>query len=247
MIKSIPILLPILALISSGCDVIDASLNAERIRGSGRMIQEKRDVRGFDRIRLEGMGEMNLRPGDRESLSIEAEDNILPRIQSVVEGGTLVVRIERGVNVSPTIGIRYGVTFKELSSLELSGSGKILAAPIRSREFSIHLPGSGEIRLDDLTADALTASISGSGSIHVPGRVTSQSIRISGSGDYDGQNLQSRSADVSVSGSGDSTVWVQEDLSASISGSGKIDYYGNPKISQHISGSGRVRNVGDRP
>jgi hypothetical protein len=101
--------------------------------------------------------------------------------------------------------------------------------------------------MDELAADTLNAEISGSGSIKIPGKVASQRIRISGSGDYDGCNLRSRSADVSVSGSGDSSVWVEDDLTAHISGSGTVDYYGNPKVSRSISGSGKVRNIGDRP
>jgi hypothetical protein len=247
MIKRIPLLLPLFAFVLSGCDIIDASLNAERIRGSGRIIQEKRDVRGFTEVRLASVGELNIQQSDRESLSIEAEDNILPKIITEVEGDRLVIRTERGVSISPTVTVRYSLTVKDLTGLELSGSGKIHAAAIRSQDFRLRLPGSGEIRLDGLTADTLAAEISGSGKIEVPGKVVSQKVRISGSGDYDGHNLQCRSADVSVSGSGDSTVWVQDDLSASISGSGKVDYYGNPKVSKHVSGSGGIHGLGDRP
>lgn len=247
MMKHIPLLLPLFALVLSGCDIIDSELNAQRIRGSGRIIQENRDVQGFTGVKLTGVGELNITQGGRESLTIEADDNILPKIKSNVEGETLVIGVERGVSVSPTVTIRYTLVAKELTDLELSGSGKINTAAIRSQNFSVRLPGSGEIRLDDLTADALTAEISGSGRISVPGNVVSQKVHISGSGDYDGGNLKSRSADISVSGSGDSTVWVQDDLSAHISGSGKVEYYGNPRVSQHISGSGKVRNIGDRP
>jgi hypothetical protein len=247
MVKRIPLILPLFALLLSGCDVIDASLNAERIRGSGKVIQEKRDVRGFSEVRLATVGELSIQQTDRESLNIEAEDNILPRIISEIEGGRLVIRTERGVSISPTVTIRYTLTVRDLQTLELSGSGTIHTTAIRSQDFSLRLPGSGEIRLDGLTADSLNAEISGSGKIEVPGKVGSQRVHISGSGDYDGRNLQSRSADVSVSGSGDSTVWVQDDLTAHISGSGKVDYYGNPKVSQHVSGSGGVHSLGNRP
>ncbi len=247
MIKRIPWFLPLLAVALSGCEIIDAGLNSEHIRGSGKVIQEKRDVSGFDGVKLASTGEMDLRQGDRESLTIEAEDNLLPKIITAVEGGTLVIRTERGVSLSPTVTIHYSVTVKNLANLELSGSGKISAGPIRSNDFSLHLPGSGSIRLEDLTAETLSASISGSGSIQLPGKVTSQKVRISGSGDYDGRNLQSRSTDISVSGSGDSTVWAQDELSAHISGSGHVDYYGSPRVTQHVSGSGRIRNIGDHP
>lgn len=240
-------LLPFLAFSLCGCGVLEQELSAERVRGSGRMIQQDRDVHGFEKVRLACVGDLNIRQGDREALNIEAEDNILPRIRTDVEGGELVIRTEHSVSLSPTTTIRYTLMVKALAGLELSGSGKIHTSAIRSRDFSIRLSGSGDIGLDELTAETLTTSISGSGSIKLPGKVTSQNVRISGSGDYDARELQSRSADITVSGSGDSTIWAQEELSARISGSGKVDYYGNPRVSQHVSGSGKIHNAGARP
>lgn len=247
MSKRTLLLLPFVAIVLSGCEVITDGLNAERIRGSGKVIQEKRDVSGFNRVRLACEGEMNLQQSGRESLTIEAEDNIMPEITTDVEGGRLVIRVQRGVSISPTVTIRYTLTVKDLSAVELTGSGKIHTSALQSDDFSVRLPGSGEIRIDELAANNLTAEISGSGSIEVPGKVNSQRVRISGSGDYDGHNLQSQSADISVSGSGDCKVWVQKQLSAHISGSGAVEYYGNAEVSKHIGGSGGVRKLGDRP
>ncbi len=241
------LLLSLLAFALSGCDVIDASLNSERIRGSGKVVQDNRAVSGFDQVRLRGVGELSIQQTGRESLTIEGEDNLLPRIQTDVQGGVLTIGVERGVSISPTVTLRYTLTVKDISALELSGSGDILTGALRSRNFELHLPGSGHIRLGDLTADSLVAGISGSGRIEVRGQVASQRIRISGSGDYEGGNLQSQSAEVSVSGSGDSKVWARDDLSAHISGSGTVEYYGNPRVDKHVSGSGSVRNLGDRP
>jgi hypothetical protein len=51
--------MPLLALLLSGCDVgeiVDAGLRAERIRGSGRVTQENRDVRGFTGVELASVG-----------------------------------------------------------------------------------------------------------------------------------------------------------------------------------------------
>jgi hypothetical protein len=247
MLKRIYLLSTLSALLLSGCGVANEVFNAERIRGSGRVIEEKRDVRGFTEVRLSAVGELSVQQGDGESLTIEAEDNILPRIRTDVEGGALVIRVDRGFSISPTVTIRYNLTVKELAALEVSGSGEIRTGTIRSRDFRMRVSGSGDIRLGELTADTLTMEISGSGTIKAPGKVSSQRIRISGSGDYDGTDLQSRSADIAISGSGDSKVWVQDDLSANISGSGRVDYYGTPKVSQHTSGSGKIHNLGSRP
>lgn len=243
----IPLLLPFLALVLSGCDIVDAGLRAERIRGSGKVIQENRDVRGFTGVELASVGDLSIQQGDRESLTIEAEDNILPRILTEVEGGKLIIRTERGVSISPTVPVHYTLTARELSDLELSGSGDIRTNTIKSQDFRIRLSGSGGIRMGELAASTLTTELSGSGSIEVPGKVASQRVRISGSGDYDGGNLQSQSADILVSGSGDSKVWARDELSVHVSGSGRVDYYGNPRVTKHVSGSGNIHQLGDRP
>ncbi|HYK91019.1 MAG TPA: head GIN domain-containing protein [Acidobacteriota bacterium] len=245
--KRIPLLLPLFALALSGCEIIDEGLRAERVRGSGKVIQEKRDVRGFSGVKLASVGDLSIRQGNQESLTVEAEDNILPLIKTEVEGGTLTIRTERGVSLSPTVPVRYTLVVKELGDVELSGSGNIRTEAIKSQDFRVRLSGSGGVRLGELTANTLTSEISGSGHVEVPGKVASQKVHISGSGDYDGSNLHSQSADISVSGSGDSKVWVEDELVVHVSGSGSVDYYGNPKVSQHTSGSGRIHNLGNRP
>ncbi len=248
MTKCTPWLLPLVAVMLSGCEIGDAVFNSEHIRGSGRVVQEKRDVRGFNQVRLSGVGNLEIQQGNHEeSLTVEADDNIMPRIRTDVEDGTLVIGLEPRVSVSPTAAIRYQLTVRELSALGVSGSGDIHSASLRGQAFGVHVSGSGKIMLDELTATTLTADISGSGTVEMSGKVDSQNIHISGSGDYDCGRLQSDSTEVTVSGSGDSRVWADKNLGVHVSGSGNVEYYGNPQVSKRVSGSGGVRKLGDRP
>jgi hypothetical protein len=239
-------ILPVFASFICGCGVLNDVMTAERVHGSGIVVKENREVRGFSKVRLASQGELSIRQGNEESLAIETDDNILPKIKTVVESGRLTIETERGVSVSPTAGIRYTLMVKDLDNLELSGSGKVHAGPLHSGSFVARLPGSGTIRLDALEAGALQAEISGSGNIEIAGMVKRQEAHISGSGKYDAPDLQCKAADVSISGSGHITLWAQESLAAHISGSGSVGYYGNPALTKNISGSGSVRHIGDR-
>jgi len=238
--------LPILALILSACDFVDAGFDSQRIRGSGKVTRVQRDVSGFREVRFTSVGEVTLDQSGSESLEIEAEENLLPYMRIEVQGGRLLIGTERGVSLAPTTTIRYRLTVKEIEAIELSGSGKIVTSPLTCSEMELNLPGSGEIRIGGLSARVLEASISGSGDIEVPGKVSRVTVDISGSGEYDGGGLESDTADVSISGSGDATVWVRDRLSASISGSGDVDYYGEPSVTKRVSGSGGVRGRGAR-
>lgn len=237
MAKRMAWLLPVLACLFCGCDVLDEALTSERIQGSGKVVQENRDVNGFNEVNFAGSGELNLQQGNKESLTVAADDNLLPYIRTEVSGGKLVIGIQRGVSVSPSKPIRYTLVVRTLDALELSGSGKTRAGPLHSGDFSVHLSGSGDIVMEALDAATLEADISGSGNMEILGKVGRQRIQISGSGRYDAPDLECQTADVSVSGSGESVLWVRESLSAHISGSGSVRYYGSPSVTRKVSGS----------
>ncbi len=219
---------------------------AERIRGSGKVIRQSRDVSGFNEVAFGGSGELSLRQGNEDSMAIEADDNLLPYIETDVRGGRLVIGPRRGVSLSPSTRIRYTLSVKDLNGLEVSGSGNARTGPVRSQDFSIRVSGSGEIRMDSLEAAALKTDISGSGDVEVPGKIEWQDVRISGSGRYQAPDLESRTADISISGSGDATIRVRESLTAHVSGSGSVGYYGSPSVTRKVSGSGSIRQLGDR-
>ena len=244
--KPLLTLLLLTACLSVACEDITGAMYAERIQGSGKIVSEPRNVGGFSEVALRGSGELMISQGNTESLTVEADDNILPRIATVVEGNKLSIGMERGISVSPSKTIRYTLMVRDLSNVELSGSGTIRAGNVRSGEFQVRLSGSGEIRIDGLSASSLRSQISGSGNIEIRGKVDQQEVRISGSGDYSASELQSESTSVTTSGSGDAKVWAEKELSVRISGSGDVDYHGNPSVNKHVSGSGNVRSAGNR-
>lgn len=215
------------------------------VRGSGKMTTENRSVSGFDQVSVTGSGDLTIKVGDQESLTIEAEDNILPYITSDVSGGKLELGTKRGYSINPTRPIRYNLTVKSLKDVSMVGSGSITGADLKADDFKITLLGSGNIKLDRLTASTLTVQLTGSGNIDVNGKAQTQEVRIPGSGKYTAGDLESDSAKTSITGSGQITVWAKNTLDVSISGSGEVAYFASPKITQKISGSGSVRSLGE--
>ena len=86
------ILICLLTLLSftSGCVL---PLKTTRVIGSGNVISEVRSVSKFDSISLIGIGTLIVEQGNRESLEIIAEDNIIEYLQSKVVGKNL--RLEK--------------------------------------------------------------------------------------------------------------------------------------------------------
>ena len=77
-------------------------------RFSGNMESESRSVSGFTAIKLTGSGEVTIDQTGTDSLTIEADDNVLPKVTSNVVDGTLMLGVEG--NVSSSTPIKFVVT-----------------------------------------------------------------------------------------------------------------------------------------
>jgi hypothetical protein len=217
------------------------------VRGSGVTVSETREVSNFDRVELKSIGELTIIQGEPESLTIEAESNIVRRIQTEVWGGTLTIEFTGGGlgDVIPTESIRYELTMKDISGIKLSGAGRIYSASIATRNLDLDVSGVGDVIIDNLEANDLDVDLTGAGTIDVAGKIGDQEIKLSSVGNYSAGGLESNRARVTLSGAGTATLWVTEELDVGISGVGSVDYYGDPVVSQDISGLGRLNNLGN--
>ncbi len=197
--------------------------------GSGIVVQETREIGRVDKVVFEGIGKLVITQGSETSLEIEAEDNILPRIVTEVERGTLTIRFdtERWENIiRPTKPIVFHLQVEDLAELGLSGLG--------------------DVELIDLKLDALMVRLSGAGTIAASGSANQMDINVSGAGSYDAGDLESGVVSINLSGAGNAVVWASESLNVSISGLGNVSYYGNPVLHQSVTGLGNIQSMGDR-
>jgi hypothetical protein len=239
-LTTVMVLIPaLLIFLLAGCTVV---------RGSGNIVSEPREVSDFTGVALSGSGNLTITQGDNETLTVEADDNVMEWIETEVRSGTLHLGFRSGVNIINTSrAIEYRLTVRDLNSLTVSGSGNANAENLVGEDVTITVSGSGEVQIDELTASTVTVVISGSGDVDVNGGAAEQqAITVSGSGQYRAADLPSESADVDISGSGDATLWVAEMLDIVVSGSGNLDYYGTPQVNQRVSGSGDVRSLGTK-
>ncbi len=205
-----------LALLAVGSVVTACSATA----GSGQLATQSRQVSGFTSVELTGVGELSIDQTGTESLTVAAEDNLLPLLTSEVEGDTLILGKKPNTRIVTTKPITYTLTMKDITGLAVSGSGTINAPK--------------------LTTDALRIEISGSGMITTAGNADDQSLEISGSGRYLADGLTSKTTTAEISGSGTANVVASDALDVKISGSGTLTYSGNPQVTQTVSGSGRL-------
>lgn len=210
------------------------------------LIQERRDVTGFDEVILEGSGYITLVQGEQDGLVIEADEDLLPRLKSDVEDGRLRLGLRNWWDYlihfmhSP---VHYFVTMRQVRGVSISGSGKLEAGQVQTDRLRLKTSGTSEMRIADLRAGDVETSFSGSGKVSLGGAAEALTVRISGSGSVRAEEMDCADVRVHISGSGSVRVRASSRLDVHISGSGEIGYIGQPAVTQHISGSGRVSEI----
>jgi hypothetical protein len=220
----------------------------DQVQGSGHLSTQSRQVGHFDGVALGLPATLELHIGNNEGVTVEADDNLQPLIETVVEDGTLKIRAQkRGMHLRAHT-LKIVVTARGIERVALGGTGSIVAAPLHSPKLRFDIGGSGSIKVANVQTDALAATIGGSGELKVDGGAARQvSITIAGSGDVDLGRVKADGASVKMAGSGGATVWAAKTLTVTVAGSGDVNYYGDPAVSQSMLGSGQVRRLGAAP
>jgi len=237
----------LLAIGVAGSLVADTALAATMIvnggnlvEGSGKVTEETRNASGYSRLVLSGPMDVQLKHTGAEKVVVRADDNIVPLIDTRVEGGKLIVETKQGASFRTRNKILVLVEFKQIDAVLLHGSGDVLADDIKAGIFEGTIKGSGNIKIGKLDADTVAISIAGSGNFDARGRAGKIGLMIEGSGDVHVEDLQAKSAAVRIAGSGDALVNASESLQARITGSGDVHYRGNPQVEKKVDGSGSV-------
>lgn len=260
-------ILVLVALMSSilACNVnFGNTVNINTVRGSGSVVTENRAVSNISSVELATTGTLHITIGDKESLAIEAEDNLMGYIQTDVNLGRLVIHTKEGTTLQPTKPINYLLTVTKLSAVTISSDGDIETSDLTSDSFSTTISSSGNLSISSLNCTSLkvkssssgntvignlnsgsiSVTISSSGNIEIQnGQAEQQNIQISSSGEYHANALVSSIADVTISSSGSATIRVSDQLSGMISSSGNVYYIGDPVVNINITSSGKAIQI----
>lgn len=249
MYKKISFVLIVLALAASSlaCSLFTRAvdLNFDTVSGNGVGGTQEREVGSFNAVRVGNQGNLHIESGERVSIRIEAEENLLDYLDTRVSGGTLIFETRRNSNLRNTMPINYYLTVPNdlLTAIEVQSSGDVNGPALRANQFEIRVNSSGDVYLQDLQAERLTVTINSSGNVTIDsGSVVHQTVNINSSGNYEAQGLESQVADVNLTSSGNASVTVLETLQANLKSSGDLQYYGDPQTDINETSSGRAEH-----
>lgn len=183
------------------------SFNFGGVKGSGDAASEKRDVTGFKGVDVSSSFQVEITAQKDFSVTVEADDNILPLIETEVRGG--VLRIECSRRVSPKTPMKIIISAPDIENIETSGAANVT--------------------LNSIKNSGLNIDSSGASKILVTGETTKLVVDVSGATKIDAEGLVSENAVIDTSGASHVSVNVLNSLRTDASGASKITYSGSPR------------------
>lgn len=215
----------------------------KRIRGNGNVKTEERSPGSFKSVSSHGSFDMYVSSG-AQSVKIEAEENLLPYIETYIDGSVLHVQTKDNIWLRPGRDVKIYVSLPEFESIRSYGSGDIIGESKISNSSKLELLANGSANIKmEVDAPEIDAETNGSGDIDLKGNTKSWDGEIHGSGNIRAIDLKSENATIRIYGSGDADVYAAATLDVKVAGSGDVNYKGNAQISSSIAGSGRVKKI----
>lgn len=196
-------------------------------RGSGNVKSEDRQLAGFDAIKVSDGIDLYLSQGSTTRVKVTADDNLLPRIRTRVEGNTLLIDVDGSVRTEK--GMQVAVTLPRLSGLSASGGSDVNThTRFTVENLDVDASGGSDISME-LTARRLRTKCSGGSDLNLVGSATEFRAEVSGGSDIKARKFSVDNCWVEASGGSDAWIYVQGNLEARASGGSDIHYDGNPK------------------
>ena len=202
----------------------------DRIEGSGNVITKDITVKSFDQLNASGVFNLLLSQGDKESLKIEADDNLMDLFIVENEGSSLTIKMKKNSNFNSKKQLKVYVTFKTLKSMDLgmvggtSSDDKLKFADLKLKNQSV-----GSVSLN-MTLQTLNMENQSVGSVKLEGSAENAVVKNNSVGSINAGNFVVQKMDIENNGVGSATVNAEKELKYSDSFLGKVSNRGNATV-----------------
>ncbi|MEJ8757568.1 head GIN domain-containing protein [Pontibacter sp. H259] len=214
---------------------------AQQKNGNGNLQAQTRKVSDFRGVNVSGGFSVEIKQGNNEELRIEAEENLLDNIKTVVRNGVLHIYSEGSINTSK--GMKAYVTVKELNKVSISGGVKVVGlSTFKTSEFDLDMSGGSNVKLA-IDAKTIDVDMSGASKITLTGKANDVTLDMSGASNVDARELAAKNVKVGASGASHVKVNASETLSINASGASHVAYAGTPKIDAETTAASRISKL----
>lgn len=192
------------------------------VEGSGNVITQKREVSGFTKIEAGGAFQVEVVAGQDFGLEIQADDNLVPLIQTKVDGSTLKLDTQKRYSTRNRVKVK--ITAPEINEIHVSGATRFNVSGIENQKMFVDISGASRVELNGM-AEVLN-------------------VEMGGASKLDASNFKSAKVKVDGGGASSAKVNVSAELDVDLGGASRLAYSGDPKVvNRNTSGVARIRRI----
>jgi len=208
--------------------------------GSGNIITENRSVGDFTGISVGGDFDVEVKIGPATEVRVEADDNIMRHIETIVSGSTLKIRT-RDLHNYGDVHMKVYITTPSLVKVNASASARVdVKDELKSTEkISFSASSSGNIHAD-VDAPDVEADASSGADLNLTGKTRTYNAQASSGASIKSYDLLSENTIVQVSSGASARVHASVSLNAQASSGGTVAYHGGATVSKTESSGGSV-------
>jgi len=238
------------------------------VQGNGVVAEEERALGALDAVVNASslVVTAEVRAGADPRARVTCDENLIPHIETRLEGRRLIVSAAPGVWLQPRARCEVHVVAPAIDEAEIAGSGALrvwsaepevgmrlarvagsgsleVDAPVSGAALALRVDGSGDLEVREARPEHLDVEVAGSGSVRaLRGESRSVTVAIRGSGDADVSAVPAAEVEAIIEGSGSARVHCTGRLEARVDGSGSVFVRGDPpERDERGDGSGDVR------
>jgi len=198
-----------------------------KIEGSGNVVTKDVAIQPFDQLEASGIFNVVLTQGSKESLKIEAEDNLQPLFEVKNEGNKLIVDMKDDPHFNRKKKMTVYITFKSLKSMDLKMVGNVSSqGNLNFGDLSLANKSVGSVDLA-LNAQKLNIENKSVGNLRLSGKAENAIIRSNSVGAIKASDLLVQTMDIDNDGVGSAEVNAVKELKVKDSFLGKVKNSGS--------------------
>ena len=232
MFRQIIIFILLMVILLSGCVPLT-------ITGSGNVVTQEEAISGFDKVDISHSFNVDISQGERFSVVIRVDDNLVEHLQVAKEGSTLKIGLDPNRDYTiRNATMEAEVIMPELTGLDLSSSSHATITGFKStKDLSVDLSSSSSLN-GDIEAGDVSIDLSSSSEMGLTGSGGDVVIDIALSSELNLSEFSVANAMVEASSSSTVTVNASGRLDVNASSSSDVFYLGNPTMGEIDTSSG---------
>ena len=219
----------------AGCDAMTKSFGG--VVGSGVLKEETRTVTDFKAIEVNNAFTVNVTIGEKTSLKISADDNLMPLIATEVADGVLKIRYTENKVVSPKTPSVVTIVMPSLNRVRLAGASTLDATVAKTDDFEAKAEGASTLVISGIDCQSVNGLAKGASKITLKGQARSGDLSAQGASTLSTSDLTLETAKVKLDGASTGTVKATQAIEGSASGACTLSVQGNPK-DRRVTSSG---------